>query len=194
VVRPPETHLQGPPSPSHSKRPDFRTRPVIDTPLIIVEPLLSRPSLPMSSLLMSSAYSLEHNYGSARQFVSSAFYNLKRGRFSPVNNVPFTPFLLHCRDIAGVHQAGASALTQLLPYDPPDAEHRALPCGGHVIRGGDCATHPPILPLRPCAAGRYRSMGTGYCRAGEPTHFPKVRKTRFSAGLNRICCMWPERY
>ena len=28
------------------QRPDFRTKTVIDTPLIIVEPLLSRPSLP----------------------------------------------------------------------------------------------------------------------------------------------------
>jgi hypothetical protein len=27
-----------------------------------------------------------------------------------------------------MHQAGASALTQLLQYDPPDADHRTMPC------------------------------------------------------------------
>jgi hypothetical protein len=29
---------------------------------------------------------------------------------------------------SAMHQAGASALTQLLQYNPPDAEHRTLPC------------------------------------------------------------------
>ena len=31
-----------------------------------------------------------------------------------------------------MHQAGASALTKLLRYDPPDEEHRTIPgpCGG----------------------------------------------------------------
>ena len=29
---------------------------------------------------------------------------------------------------SAMHQAGASALTQLLQYDPPDQDHRTLPC------------------------------------------------------------------
>lgn len=29
---------------------------------------------------------------------------------------------------SAMHQAGASALTQLLRYDPPDADHRTIPC------------------------------------------------------------------
>jgi hypothetical protein len=34
-----------------------------------------------------------------------------------------------------MHQAGASALTQLLRYDPPDADHRTIPCPcGHSAR------------------------------------------------------------
>ena len=33
---------------------------------------------------------------------------------------------------SALHQAGASALTQLLRYDPPDADHRTIPCAcGH---------------------------------------------------------------
>jgi hypothetical protein len=27
-----------------------------------------------------------------------------------------------------VHQTGAAALTELLRFDPPDADHRTLPC------------------------------------------------------------------
>ena len=34
---------------------------------------------------------------------------------------------------SAMHQAGASALTQLLRYDPPDADHRTIPCPcGHA--------------------------------------------------------------
>lgn len=34
---------------------------------------------------------------------------------------------------AAMHQAGASALTQLLRFEPPDADHRTLPCScGHT--------------------------------------------------------------
>jgi hypothetical protein len=29
---------------------------------------------------------------------------------------------------SAMHQAGAAALTQLLRYDPPDADHRTIPC------------------------------------------------------------------
>ena len=29
---------------------------------------------------------------------------------------------------SAMHQAGASALAQLLRYDPPDADHRTIPC------------------------------------------------------------------
>ena len=33
---------------------------------------------------------------------------------------------------SAMHQAGAAALTQLLQYDPPDEDHRTIPCScGH---------------------------------------------------------------
>src|SRR5437016_2971043 len=36
---------------------------------------------------------------------------------------------------SAMHQAGASALTQLLRYDPPEADHRTIPCRcGHPAR------------------------------------------------------------
>ena len=36
---------------------------------------------------------------------------------------------------SAMHQAGARALTQLLRFEPPDAEHLEVPCGcGHAAR------------------------------------------------------------
>lgn len=41
---------------------------------------------------------------------------------------------------SAMHQAGASALTQLLRYDPPDADHRTIPC--------PCGRSAPYKELR----------------------------------------------
>ena len=63
---------------------------------------------------------------------------------------------------SALHQAGASALTQLLRYDPPDADHRAIPCpcgySAHykelrsktvLDRAGPGGTEAPLLRVRP---------------------------------------------
>jgi hypothetical protein len=69
---------------------------------------------------------------------------------------------------SAMHQAGASALTRLLQYDPPDASHRTVPCScGHsahykelrsktvlTVVGPVRLTRPYYLCLD-CATGQY---------------------------------------
>jgi hypothetical protein len=69
---------------------------------------------------------------------------------------------------SAMHQAGASALTQLLPYDPPDEDHRTLPCScGHsahykelrsktvlTVVGAVALRRPYYLCLH-CSQGQY---------------------------------------
>jgi hypothetical protein len=69
---------------------------------------------------------------------------------------------------SALHQAGASALTQLLQYDPPDEDHRTLPCScGHsahykelrsktvlTVVGAVALRRPYYLCLH-CSQGQY---------------------------------------
>ena len=49
-----------------------------------------------------------------------------------------------------MHQAGASALTQLLQYDPPDAEHRTIPCPcGHSAHYKELRSKTVLTVLGP---------------------------------------------
>jgi hypothetical protein len=49
-----------------------------------------------------------------------------------------------------MHQAGASALTQLLRYDPPDADHRTIPCPcGHSAHYKELRTKAVLTVLGP---------------------------------------------
>jgi hypothetical protein len=49
-----------------------------------------------------------------------------------------------------MHQAGASALTQLLRYDPPDADHRMLPCVcGHLAHYKELRSKTVLTVLGP---------------------------------------------
>jgi hypothetical protein len=49
-----------------------------------------------------------------------------------------------------MHQAGASALTQLLRYDPPDADHRSIPCPcGHSARYKELRSKTVLTVLGP---------------------------------------------
>jgi hypothetical protein len=49
-----------------------------------------------------------------------------------------------------MHQAGASALTQLLRYDPPDADYRTIPCAcGHSAHYKELRTKAVLTVLGP---------------------------------------------
>src|SRR5258708_33321289 len=51
---------------------------------------------------------------------------------------------------SALHQAGASALTQLLRYDPPDADHRTIPCAcGHSAHYKELRSKTVLTVLGP---------------------------------------------
>ena len=69
---------------------------------------------------------------------------------------------------SAMHQAGACALTQLLRYDPPDADHRTIPCTcGHLARYKELRSKTVLTVLGPvqlrrpyylcadCSTGQY---------------------------------------
>jgi hypothetical protein len=89
---------------------------------------------------------------------------------------------------SSLHQAGAAALTQLLQYDPPDREQRAIPCG--------CGQSASYRELRSKSVwtvlGRVQLRRPYYlcshCRNGQ---FPMdvelgVAGTEFSPGVRRM--------
>ena len=54
-----------------------------------------------------------------------------------------------------MHQAGASALTQLLQYDPPDADHRTIPCPcGHSAHYKELRSKTVLTVLGPVELNR----------------------------------------
>jgi hypothetical protein len=54
-----------------------------------------------------------------------------------------------------MHQAGASALTQLLRYDPPDADHRTIPCPcGHSAHYKELRSKTVLTVLGPVELNR----------------------------------------
>ena len=67
-----------------------------------------------------------------------------------------------------MHQAGASALTQLLRYDPPDADHRTIPCAcGHLAKYKELRSKPVLTVLGPVELRRPYywcvDCSTGHC-------------------------------
>jgi hypothetical protein len=51
---------------------------------------------------------------------------------------------------SALHQAGASALTQLLRYDPPDADHQTVPCAcGHLAKYKELRSKTILTVLGP---------------------------------------------
>jgi hypothetical protein len=54
-----------------------------------------------------------------------------------------------------MHQAGASALAQLLRYDPPDADSRAIPCPcGHAAHYKELRSRNVLTVLGPVTLSR----------------------------------------
>ena len=50
---------------------------------------------------------------------------------------------------SAMHQAGASALAQLLRYDPPDTDHRTIPCPcGHWAHYKELRSKTMLTVLR----------------------------------------------
>ena len=69
---------------------------------------------------------------------------------------------------SAMHQAGACALAQLLRYDPPDADHRTIPCPcGHPAHFKELRSKTVLTVLGPvqrrrpyylcadCSTGQY---------------------------------------
>ncbi len=51
---------------------------------------------------------------------------------------------------SAMHHAGAAALTQLLRYDPPDADHRTIPCAcGHLAHYKELRSKTILTVLGP---------------------------------------------
>jgi hypothetical protein len=87
-----------------------------------------------------------------------------------------------------VHQTGAAALTELLRFDPPDFEHRTLPCAcGHAAQFEGMRSRPILT-----AVGWARTDRPYYlcpeCHGGQ---FPAdvqldIQKTDLSPGVRRM--------
>lgn len=66
-----------------------------------------------------------------------------------------------------MHQAGACALGQLLRYDPPDADHRSIPCPcGHSARYKELRSKPLLTVLGPVELSRPYYL-CDHCRTGQ---------------------------
>jgi hypothetical protein len=87
-----------------------------------------------------------------------------------------------------VHQTGAAALTELLRFDPPDHQHRTIPCAcGHVAQYEDMRSRPILT-----AVGWARIDRPYYlCPLCHQGQFPAdvqldIEKTDFSPGVRRM--------
>jgi len=68
---------------------------------------------------------------------------------------------------SAMHQAGASALTQLLRYDPPDADQRTMPCQcGHSAHYKELRSKTLLTVLGPVELSRPYYLCT-HCSKGQ---------------------------
>lgn len=87
-----------------------------------------------------------------------------------------------------VHQTGADAVTELLRFDPPDSDHRSLPCPcGHPAQYVGMRSRPVLT-----AVGWARIERAYYlCSDCNQGQFPAdvqldIDKTDFSPGVRRM--------
>ena len=87
-----------------------------------------------------------------------------------------------------VHETGAAAITELLRFDPPDRDHRAIPCAcGHTAKYEGMRSRPVLT-----AVGWARIDRPYYlCPACDGGQFPAdeqldIDKTDFSPGVRRM--------
>jgi hypothetical protein len=71
------------------------------------------------------------------------------------NSVPFDLEAVETALRSAMHQAGASALAQLLRYDPPDADSRTIPCPcGHAAHYQELRSRNVLTVLGPVTLSR----------------------------------------
>ena len=87
-----------------------------------------------------------------------------------------------------VHQTGADAVTELLRFDPPDSDHRSLPCDcGHAAPYVGMRSRPVLTAVGWARIDRPYFLCSG-CNRGQ---FPAdveldIDKTDFSPGVRRM--------
>ena len=87
-----------------------------------------------------------------------------------------------------VHQTGATALTELLRFQPPDADHRTVPCAcGHVAKYEGMRSRPVLTVVGWAQIDRPYYL-CSECHCGQ---FPAdvqldIQKTDFSPGVRRM--------
>lgn len=87
-----------------------------------------------------------------------------------------------------VHQTGAAAVTELLRFDPPDSEHRSLPCScGHTAQYVGMRSRPVLTALGWAQIERPYYL-CSECNQGQ---FPAdvqldIDKTDYSPGVRRM--------
>lgn len=90
-----------------------------------------------------------------------------------------------------LHQVGAAALTQLLQFDPPEAQHRHLPCPcGHTARYRELRSKPVLTALGPSECLRPYYL-CDLCHRGQ---FPidvelDIENTLLSPGVRRMLAL-----
>lgn len=68
-----------------------------------------------------------------------------------------------------MHQAGASALTQLLRYEPPDADHRTIPCAcGHLAHYKELRSKTVLTVVGPVELRRPYYTCDDCCKGQSP--------------------------
>jgi hypothetical protein len=89
---------------------------------------------------------------------------------------------------AALHQAGAVALSELLPFATPAADHRQLPCRcGHHAQYQEIRSKPVLTIVGPVRLTRPYSL-CSRCHVGQ---FPvdvelDIANTEFSPGVRRM--------
>ena len=105
---------------------------------------------------------------------------------------------------SSMHQAGALALTQLLQYDPPEEQHRTVPCTcGHLARYKELRDKTILTVVgqvrnsRPCHLCSHRSEGQHPVDAElgieNLESSPGVTTARLPAPSNSFCPLFPGR-
>ncbi len=87
-----------------------------------------------------------------------------------------------------VHETGAAAITELLRFDPPDRDHRAIPCAcGHTAKYEGMRSRPVLTAVGWAQIDRPYYL----CPACDGGQFPAdvqldIDKTDFSPGVRRM--------
>ena len=89
---------------------------------------------------------------------------------------------------SALHHAGASALTHLLRYDPPDADHHTIPCPcGHLARYKEVRSKTVLTVLGPVELSRPYYVCADCSQGQHPVDIELgVDKLESSPGVRRM--------